>query len=277
MKSNSFEFTFQENQSRSWWKSPVIWSALILGAFLVYEITAKPVLGLVLLCSKFGWDDFLTAYWLRLVDPNHPRGKVFFWFHSAMGMFKIAGAGALLSFLLCFVFVLFKAHNRAIQFPPEILTGLGVYFFGLIICPMPLLIGFCQAFSRRVRVWLPSTTNGKENLAGPLLQITVFVIWFGCFEVIGMFAVAAERRGIKVPSAEIWIVAMIVIGMTLFRLFPFLKKRLIAQDPNQCWDSDAVGSVMLSGLPNWRKWRVLAALHRDAQDLNRFQQLSHEI
>src|SRR6266849_6245079 len=63
MQTDSLEFDPQESQWRyRWWKSSLVWTTLIVTAFLVYEITARPIWGVVVLCSKFGWGDFLAAF-----------------------------------------------------------------------------------------------------------------------------------------------------------------------------------------------------------------------
>src|SRR5262245_939797 len=74
------------------WRSPFTWSILIVLSWLIYEVTAQPVLGAVVACIKFGWEDYLTGRWLRRVDPNRCRGQVLYHAYLAYGFLKIVVA-----------------------------------------------------------------------------------------------------------------------------------------------------------------------------------------
>jgi hypothetical protein len=270
MQTDSLEFDPQESQSRyRWWKSSLVWTTLIVTAFLVYEITARPIWGVVVLCSKFGWGDFLTAFWLRRVDRNRPRAKAFFWFLSAIGLLHIANAGAMFSLLFFVLFVVFKIQNRAVLFPGEIYTALGAYCLGIFLSLLAVFLGFWHAIMSRLRLWLPypphfPRVSKNENMAEDLLRIAIFVIGLACLELGGWMGGAVDRLGTKpFTVAGILLALIILVSVGLFKLFKALKKRFIAQTPGQCWDADdVVGGVMLSQLPNGRKWRILAATRR---------------
>src|SRR5258708_4158177 len=77
------------------WPSWLSWSLLLTVAVIVYELTAQTMLSVVVACSKFGWNDFLTARWLRRVDPDAARGRTLAWLHIAFGLWKITGAAFL--------------------------------------------------------------------------------------------------------------------------------------------------------------------------------------
>ena len=46
------------------------WWLIAAVAFAVAELTAHPSIGVIVLCLKFGWNDFLTALWLQLRSPH---------------------------------------------------------------------------------------------------------------------------------------------------------------------------------------------------------------
>src|SRR5690349_9796317 len=69
--------------------------ALLMLGIVVYELTAQPGLGAAIACTKFGWDDFLTARWLRRRDPNRRRGRASFWLFVAAGLWKTAVTGVI--------------------------------------------------------------------------------------------------------------------------------------------------------------------------------------
>jgi hypothetical protein len=249
----------------AWWKSSVIWSVLFLAALLIYEITAKPLLGVLLLCSKFGWDYFLAAYWLRRVDPNRMRAKSIFWLLLTMGMFNIANAASAFFLLFSLVFVVFKIHNRAAFFPDEILIALGTWCVGIFICILTTFLGLWNTFRGRLRIWLPSpsfytTSGGKENVAEIMLIMEVLVAGIICLELSGLIGGVLDPQGANnFAVAGLWILTVTAMTGLLFKAFAVLKNRLIAEHPNQCWDDDWVGDVMVSQMPIERKWRVLAS------------------
>src|SRR3954454_11024639 len=76
--------------------------ALLALGFVVYELTAQPGLGAAIACTKFGWDDFLTARWLRRRDPDRRRGRAEFWLFVAAGLWKTAVTGVVVMFAVAF-------------------------------------------------------------------------------------------------------------------------------------------------------------------------------
>src|SRR5207245_7626741 len=91
------------------WRSPLTWSILIALGWLIYEVTAQPVLGAVVACLKFGWEDYLTGRWLRRVDPDRRRGQVCYHTYLAYGFLKIAVAAI---FIVCGILALEESFKR---------------------------------------------------------------------------------------------------------------------------------------------------------------------
>jgi hypothetical protein len=79
------------------WRRPFTWVTLVAIGWVLYELTARPALGSVAVCIKFGWEDFRTALWLRRRDPYLLRGRACFWLHLASGLFRIASVAGLMS------------------------------------------------------------------------------------------------------------------------------------------------------------------------------------
>src|SRR6478672_8194353 len=104
--------------------SPWFWPVLLAIAFLVYELTAQPGLGAAIACTKFGWDDFLTARWLRRRDPDRRRGKASFWLFVAAGLWKTAVTGVVVLFAVAFIDAMIRRRGGAAGPPPaEALAG----------------------------------------------------------------------------------------------------------------------------------------------------------
>jgi hypothetical protein len=253
-----------EKHGSSWWKTPMVWTTLLIASYLIYEVTAKPVLGVLLLCSKFGWNDLLIGYWLRQMDPNRARGKTFFWFLLGTGLINVTIAAGNLCLLLSVVFVVFKAQQRAAPFPAEILVALAVWGAGVFLALLAVLLGFWNAFRAQLRIWLSyplfwPREAGKDNMAHDFLAMAIFLLGFIGFCIITFLAVALDRGGRHVWITSCLLVVSIgVMTTALLRLFFVLKRRLIAQHPSECWGQDFIGAIMVSQMPNWRKWRMLA-------------------
>jgi len=260
------QFVFHEDYHSGWWKRPVVWMTLFAAACLVCEITAKPVLGVLLLCSKFGWDDIQTAYRLRQIDSNRPRGRAFFWFLLATALMKVGAAGSYLSILLSVVFIAFKVQQRPAPFPQEILVGFVVLYAGMFFAFLAVLLGFWNAFRAGLRIWLTYPPFwpriGKENVAEELLAGAISLLGFISFELIAFAGVIFDPGGNHLWISCVLLASIAVIGAVFLKLFFALRRRLIAQHPIECWDDDFIGTVMLSQLPNWRKWRMLTRMQR---------------
>src|SRR5437016_4928589 len=79
------------------------WPAVLAAGWLFYELTAQPNLGAAVVCAKFGWNDFRTAWWLRRVDPDRRRAWACFWFYLASALWKTAITATVTIFAFAFV------------------------------------------------------------------------------------------------------------------------------------------------------------------------------
>lgn len=64
------------------------WLMALVAAWLVFELTANDSLSAVAMCSKLGWDDWLTAIWLLRKDPRKIRAAVCALVFIASGLLK---------------------------------------------------------------------------------------------------------------------------------------------------------------------------------------------
>ncbi len=65
------------------------WLCILIVAWVVFDLTASDSLTAVIVCSKLGWDDWLTAIWLLRRAPQRVRAVVCSWFFSASGLWKM--------------------------------------------------------------------------------------------------------------------------------------------------------------------------------------------
>ena len=75
-------------EERPWQRHLTLPGLLALG-WLIFEATSQPALAVVVVCVKFGWNDLLTAYWLRVRDPEPGRGRACFWLYLTGAFWKM--------------------------------------------------------------------------------------------------------------------------------------------------------------------------------------------
>ena len=67
-------FEIEPVAGRAWdWQVP--WWMLATGALAVIELKAAPAVGVMILCLRFGFNDWRTAGWLCRTDPFPKRAK----------------------------------------------------------------------------------------------------------------------------------------------------------------------------------------------------------
>jgi len=232
--------------SRAWNKA-LIWSMLGLVAWLGFELTAQPAVVAAVVCSKVGWNDFLTALWLRRRDPHRGRGRACSWFCLSTGVTKMVISAFAMTVLITMVLAFTRAgqqrQNPNLPFP--------VVFWGPLIlmaagAPVLAVLAFCGCVSARwhkVRVWIddplhharradawPPDFSGtrRHNMArGPWLVMLAFAIVASMLlaTFVGAFAKSIVL-GISVLVCPIIWICMISRGA-------------FANSPAECWPLDA--------------------------------------
>ena len=135
------------------------WLALVLIGCVIYELTQSPALGSVLVCLKFGWDDFLTARWLWRRDADRWRRASLFWLYLAWGLWKTAIVAFLMS--LAFALVARQAGPPA-GLPQALLAFAGTFLLTLLTAGLSALMTFLSVFCAcvgGVRLWLDSAVG----------------------------------------------------------------------------------------------------------------------
>ena len=237
------------------WKS-ISWLTVLAIGWVLYELTAQPALGSVAVCLKFGWDDFLTALWLRRRDPHPYRGRTCFWLYLAGGLWNTAGVAGIM--LLAFAIV--GAHRPKAAAPP----GGDPLLESVIWTGMTTLVGLsCSALAfayaavlawrggfklwlnrgvhaaRRRNAWPPAGVGGLAvNRAGFMVIATLFVLGIPVI-LAALLGVAFLTVGV---AGMVWLPALfmpsIVAGGAVGLLYcvDVMKRHILAQHPQQCWD-----------------------------------------
>jgi hypothetical protein len=246
--------------------SPWFWPVLLAIAFLVYELTADPGLGAAIACTKFGWDDFLTASWLYRRDPVRPRGHAELWLACAVGLWKIAVTGIGVMFAAAFL-------QAALRGPPAAgapglpmrtyLAALAVSMLSFGISTIATLRAFRLAWTDRIRLWYddrlhrdrqydrwpPSdAVEGRRNRAG-LVLLTSLVLAGIALPAAGMifsfFLLQLGRAqfgwavGWGEPiAAALWLILSLALPILMLIGRDVIGARVLARAPAECWPTD---------------------------------------
>jgi hypothetical protein len=235
--------------------------------FLVYELTANPGLGAAIACTKFGWDDFLTARWLRRRDLDRRRGRAEFWLFVAVGLWKTAVTGVVVIFGVGFLEATLRPPPQIGQAPPPpsdaIVGALLTAFFGFTLSSLATLRAFVTALRFRVRLWIdgkvhrdrradrwpPLTTEGRKNRAGAVLFTALFL---GTIVVLAVFRVVLRSalRGWAGGGAQGQQLADTLTNLFCFGVFlivpvlmlvcrDILGQLALAHSPAECWETES--------------------------------------
>jgi hypothetical protein len=238
--------------SGSRWRRLLSWSALVSLAVLLYELTSQPAVAAVVLCARFGWQDLLTAVWLRRTDPKRIRGRVCFWFYFASAIGKIAAATAVMMTMMVLVWQPPKGPQKAPD-PPEFIAVALEGLAGVVLSMMATAWALFLAWWNEVTIWISSDVHrarrrnawppwiiGGKWRAGRVsgfLVAQLFIALFPIFLFVWVeFLILIIR--LNLPG---WVVISLGLGAMCGSVIGFLLvwgaifRRLIASNPYQCW------------------------------------------
>jgi hypothetical protein len=240
-----------------WWTAPASWSVVISLALVIYELTDQTGLATAIGCSKFGWKDFLTARWLRRVDPDPGRARACCWFYLSAGLWKITLAAFVAISIIVAVeeWVIRRPlpQLQAMRNDPPLTfkAGAVTVAVSLALAVLSGHVAFWTALRRRCKVWVDFAVHQARvegrwpppyrrwNLAG-LLLLGVFALSETAVAVLAIWIV-----GSLLPPGPL---VSIVLGLGLLGMIlvsPGLTdryaERVVAQDPAECWGDTPEG------------------------------------
>lgn len=238
------------------WKS-ISWLTVLAIGLVLYELTSQPALGSVAVCLKFGWDDFLTAMWLRRRDPSAYRGRTCFWLYLAGGLWNTAVVAGIM--LLAFAIV--GAHR------PNGAAGRGgdPLLESVIWTGMTTLVGLsCSALAfgyavvlawrggfklwlhrgvhaaRRRNAWPPAGVGGlSRNRAGFMVIATLFVLGIPCILLLSLGVAFLTIAVADMVWLMVLTMPLVVAGGAAGLLYcvDLMKRHILAENPQQCWNA----------------------------------------
>jgi hypothetical protein len=229
---------------RNRWRLPFTWLGLLALAWFVYELTQNPALGAVIVCLKFGWEDFRAARWLWANDHSPWRRRATFWLYLAWGLWKTA----IVAFLMSVGFACVP-HKGVAQPPPNtLLAFFGTFLTTLVSFALSMLmtaLAVVCAWLGGVRLWLDSAVHrarrvdcwpptplceGRPNRLGHLLLTGLGVLAFLIIIVV-LIGAAGGQFGFLFCFA-LSISAPVLVLVIRDRI----SCRVWAETPQECWD-----------------------------------------
>lgn len=247
------------------WHSPLTWSALIVAGWTLYELTTQPALAAVVICLKFGWEDFRTAFWLRRSDPYQARAKACFALYVASGLWKTAITATIMFFAIA---VATAITERAGPRPQPGKVDVPLTFIGSLVTALIgyvlLAVATCRALwlslrhgiklwlnsavhrARRQGLWPPNEAcKGSSNKAQRVLLTALLVLGIPALMIaIVNMVILADALGVKQANREDRLVMFVTTGMlaavfgsgvVFLGLRDFLSRRIAAAIPCECW------------------------------------------
>jgi len=246
--------------TRPGWLSrlPFSWVGLVGVSCLIYELTHSPALGVILVCLKFGWDDFLTARWLIRRDPMRSRGWATGGLFFSWGLWKTA----VVAFLMSLVFAVISRRKPpmpgAPPFNPQGLMVFASTFSTSIVCFL-LAIGMMipasfTARRQRFRFWLhrdvhkarradawppsPFCVRGPNGIE-PLLLTTAFGVVLGLLLNVLLLLLMVGRFIDNNNIAGMFSIIMLLALPVFILVFKdFLKRGVEARHAWECWHDE---------------------------------------
>jgi hypothetical protein len=234
------------------WNRALVWSMLGLVAWAGFELTAQPAVVAAVVCSKVGWNDLLTAVWLRRRDPHRGRGRACSWFCLSAGVTKMVISSFAMTILLSTVLAVMEGgkprQNANPQFPVVLTGPLILMAAGAPVLALLAFLGCLSARWNRVRVWIddplhharradawPPDFSGARNhnmARGPWLIMLAFAIV--------MAMLLATMVGALTKSYTVGVLTLIAPIFWICQV----SRGAFADRPAECWE-EAIHSTAI--------------------------------
>jgi hypothetical protein len=250
------------------------WVVLAGLGFLVFDLTAHPSLGVAVFCLKFGLERFKTAFWLKKIDPNRKRAWTCFCFYSAGAMLRIGITSMALTHA-AMIFIEYYDVGRPAgaaggpPFPSEMIVASIICFLGFMFWWLIEIVAIVLAHVFNVKIWVGSVADrARKNSVWPPSQlynywrdddrnwakpqiILVFSFLMAFFIILILIASFSGENGKRPqPHLEYHLGAssgaIALSGLFLLTIYYFVKRRILASTPLDCWpenDPDPVPSL----------------------------------
>jgi hypothetical protein len=241
------------------WMRGLAWPAFALIAWIVFKLTAEAALGVVVLCVKFGWNDLLTAIWLRCVDPCRHRANACGWFYVPSAILRVSFVAVLLMFAIAL------GAPAQMGAPIEFVTAAIEAFVGLGLLLVTTWFAFVVAWRHGVKVWVDSAIHQarrdrtwppqhycRANSAGYLLivalaipaSLLIVAFMLGVFTLAEAFGGQNEFTALACTAAVFASVAFVAFVVWSIGWLKDRASRIVVADvPDECWGDENYPAV----------------------------------
>jgi hypothetical protein len=236
------------------WNRALVWSTLGLIGWLGFELTAQPAVAAAVVCSRFGWNHFRTAIWLRRNDWNRERARACSWFILAAGVLRIVVFAFLLTLLFSMAVVAWAGPQRprnpngpmpAIFIGPLILIIAGPPLAALLVA-----IGAITAHLNNIRVWIDERLDRARRANSwppPFLDMPAASIqnvargpWLLTLAVACVGSLLLAVFVFALSSSWLCGLAALIAPLGAISL---LSRGLFASTPDECWGDVAADAI----------------------------------
>lgn len=238
------------------------WLMALVAAWLVFELTANDSLSAVAMCSKLGWDDWLTAIWLLRKDPRKVRAAVCALFFIASGLLKTTVS----SFVAMLGLLAIHAGQGPPAQPPEAFGLVALSFF-ISFGGSSLLtfVALWLAFKSTTKAWVewrihqarrddawPPTAYCQSNRLHYLLVASLIGMGTPAMlaAVLGLAALVTSWANGDPAVESISVTVLMLVGMPVLIVAIFVVGGIIgdhatALSPEACWGSKPLAADAL--------------------------------
>jgi hypothetical protein len=253
---------------------------LLAVGLLVYELTTQPVLAVAVVALKFGWTDLNLGWQLWRVDFDRSRARAFFWLYLGAALADVLFGGLMMGLVVAIASLGLHAFigGRPAGVTAALLLALAITLAGLLFSALASSHGFNLARRHGIKVWLElfalqeqkrwpylRLVHGVNNKARYLLGSALMTGWLLSFlGSMALLALGGRAAGgwILLPTV-ILLAGFCVAVVGGFGWYPFLERRFLANNPEQCWGTDVIGAIMTLSTSQAQKARLLAAIPRE--------------
>jgi hypothetical protein len=226
------------------WRFPFGLVGLVAIACALYELTQSPALASVLVCLKFGWEDFLAARWLSRHDPLPGRRNATFYLYVAWGLWKTA----LVAFLMSLAFALVTPPNAPAGIPQALIAFASTFVLTLAALGLSMLmtaLAVVGAWYGGFRLWLDRAVHrarrhddwpptpwcrGNRNRLAHLLNTAL-----GAGTVTLLVAILTAVAPLGFVGGAVAFGLTIVAPVALMLCREILYRHVWADRPEECW------------------------------------------
>jgi hypothetical protein len=232
---------------------------VVCSAWAALAENAIPRVAVELLALEFGVSDFRVALWLRRVDPILFRRRACVWIYIAAGLWKVAIAGTAMMTVISFLSEWARvAQAGADLFPMHVQAGL-VALTGFALsaaATVPAIVmglrhgikiwaGPLVDHARRANLWpIPLDEIRGTNRAKPVIETALLFpgTILSSLALISLLVIVKDQIAVLRNSRDAVVLASVgLVGFSFVAMVvvsTWLKERVVAQAPWQCWDPD---------------------------------------